>query len=414
MTPRAQPLPLTGYRVLDLTTESAHLAGKLLADLGCQVIKVEPPSGDPARRKDTAGTPTRGARTGLFWLAYNTGKLGVTLDARTAAGRRLLERLVERADFLIESSIPGEPTAFDGSRWAGLNPRLVIASITPFGEGGPYRDYRDGELIAQAAGGLLFLSGADESRPPVRLGVEMAWHMAAAQAVAAMLIAHQQRSATGQGQHIDLSVQEAVTNLLFKAPLAWELNGIVDGRWPSPSAGGARRTGIWPCEDGYVSWVWWVARGWGRKNVPLLQWMAEESDVDDLLAVDWEALSITTVPKDLARRFESAAGEFFLRHTKAELYEQAVQRRFILYPVNSPRDVLADSQLEARDYWQSIVDPDSGTVLTHPGAWFKSAEYLPRARGPAPRLGEHNRYVFQGMLGLSNQELVTLKATGAM
>ncbi|MEE9286016.1 MAG: CoA transferase, partial [Dehalococcoidia bacterium] len=212
MSPQDQPLPLAGYRVLDLTLEAGHLAGKLLADLGCQVIKVEPPGGDPARRKEPwapAGSPNR---TGLFWLAYNTGKLGITLNTRTAAGRFLLERLAEQSDFLVESYAPGQAAGVDYARLVELNPRLVMASITPFGEGGPYQDYRDGELIAQAAGGLLFLSGADESRPPVRLGVEMAWHMAAAQAVAAMLIAHQHRSATGRGQHIDLSAQEAVTN----------------------------------------------------------------------------------------------------------------------------------------------------------------------------------------------------------
>ncbi|MEE9286152.1 MAG: CoA transferase, partial [Dehalococcoidia bacterium] len=181
-----------------------------------------------------------------------------------------------------------------------------------------------------------------------------------------------------------------------------------------PSAGGARRSGLWPCKDGYVSWVWWVARGWGRKNVPLLRWMAEEGVGEDLLEVDWEALSITTIPQDLVRRFESTAGDFFLRYTKAELYEQAVRRRFILYPVNSPRDVLDDRQLQTRDYWQSLPHPESASPVTHPGAWFKSTEYLPAARGPAPRLGQHNREVLQGVLGLSTQQLRTLKATGVI
>ncbi|MCH8284836.1 MAG: CoA transferase, partial [Chloroflexi bacterium] len=353
--------------------------------------------------------------TGAWFLYLNTSKKSLALDLKSQTGREVLLQLVKTADILVENFAPGvmERLGLGYAQLQAVNPALVMVSISNYGQTGPYRDWKATELNLYAAGGLMNITGEPESEP-LKEGAPLAQLGAGQTAFVATMGALMHAEDTGQGQHIDLSVQEAVTNLLFKAPLAWELNGIVDGRWPSPSAGGARRTGIWPCEDGYVSWVWWVARGWGRKNVPLLQWMAEESDVDDLLAVDWEALSITTVPKDLARRFESAAGEFFLRHTKAELYEQAVQRRFILYPVNSPRDVLADSQLEARDYWQSIVDPDSGTVLTHPGAWFKGAEYLPRARGPAPRLGEHNRYVFQGMLGLSNQELVTLKATGAM
>ena len=351
MPPANGRLPLADYRVLDLTDEAGHFCGKILSDLGCDVIKVEPPGGDAARKRgpffEHGGAPPMS----LPWLAYNTGKRGITLRLSTAPGRRLLDDLAAQADFLIESFAPREAEDL-GLRYEDLvkaNPALIMGSISPFGDAGPYRDFKGGDLIGQASGGILWLSGTDARFPPARLGLDLAWHMASAQAAVGLLIAHRHRLRTGQGQRVELSIQEAVADVLYKAPLVWDVNGVIDARVPVPGGGGVqRRTGLWPCKDGYVSFTWWVGRGWGKKNTPLFQWMAEHGEAQDFLELDWEDMSITAMDQALVDRLEAAVGGFFARFTKAELYRESVRRRNMLYPVNSPRDIVEDPQLAAR------------------------------------------------------------------
>ena len=414
--PSDSALPLSPYRCLDLTTEVGYFCGKVLGDLGCDVIKVEPPGGDAGRNLGPFYQDHWDPGSSLYWLYYNSGKRGITLDLETADGRDLLKRLAAKVDFLVESFPPGamEKLGLGYDVLSRINPRLIMASITPFGRGGPYQGYKSSELIAQATGGILFLSGQPE-HPPALIGVPLAWQMAAVQTAVAMLLAHYWRLRTsweggdGRGQYIDLSMQEAVTNLLIRATMAWSLRGQVEARGPVSLTGRLRRTHIWPCKDGYVHWLWWTGPGWGRKNVPLLEWMEEYGMAQGLLDIDYEALGIDTISPELVERLETQVGRFFRKFTKAELYAEAVRRRVMLHPVNSAKDILEDVQLQERGYWVGVEHPGLGDKLTFPGPYFRSTEYRPTVRHRAPGMGEHNRAVYQGELGLTDRQLRALK-----
>jgi benzylsuccinate CoA-transferase BbsE subunit len=410
------PLPLSASRCLDLTTEPAHFCGKILADLGCDVIKVEPPGGDPGRARPPFYKDVPGPNRSLFWLSYNTGKRSVTLRLESAEGQNLFRRLAVTADFLVESFPPGtmERLGLGYRDLAAINPRLIMASISGFGQHGPYRDYQSPELIAQAIGGLLFLSGGAE-HPPARLGVPIAWLMAAAQAVVAMLLAYRRRTTDENGgQYIDLSVQEAVTNLLYRAPIAWALNGEIDARGTLSQTSHRRVRSTWPCKDGYVTWTWWVGPGWGRKNRPLFEWMAELGAADDLLDYDYEAMSPQSVPAEFAEHVERVVASFFRRFTKTELYEEAVRRRIMLFPINTPQDITEDVQLQQRGFWVRLRHPDLDDELIYPGPYFRSTAYTIGPRRSAPGVGEHNEAVFGTELGLTAAQIRALREAGVI
>jgi crotonobetainyl-CoA:carnitine CoA-transferase CaiB-like acyl-CoA transferase len=414
-------LPLRPYRCLDLTTEAGYFCGKILADLGCDVIKIEPPGGDPGHRRGPFYHHDAGPGESLYWLYYNSNKRGITLDLETGDGRGIFKQLAATADFLVESFPPGtmERLGLGYEALSQVSPRLIMASITPFGRGGPYQDFRSSELIAQATGGILFLSGQPE-HPPALIGAPLAWQMVAVQTAVALLLAHYWRLRTswegraGRGQHIDVSTQEAVTNLLIRATMAWSLRGQVEARGPVSLTGRLRRTHIWPCKDGYVHWLWWTGPGWGRKNVPLLEWMGEYGMAEGLLDIDYEALGIDTISPGVVERLETQVGRFFKKFTKAELYREAVRRQVMLHPVNSAKDILEDAQLQERGYWVGVEHPDLGDKLTFPGPLFRSTEYSPTVRRRAPRIGEHNRDIYQGELGLTLHQVRALREAGVI
>ena len=189
---------LTPYRVLDLTTERGLLCGQMLGDMGADVVKIEPPGGSAARAIGPFYNDAPHPDRSLYWWAYNRNKRAITLDIERDAGRELLLRLVERADFFIESDNPGQMArhhlGFDDL--AKINPALIYVSITPFGQDGPKASYADSDLIIMAAGGPLILAG-DADRPPVRLGVPQAYLHASADAAVAALAAHHERDALG-------------------------------------------------------------------------------------------------------------------------------------------------------------------------------------------------------------------------
>jgi benzylsuccinate CoA-transferase BbsE subunit len=226
--------PLDGL-VLDLTTELGWLSGKILAELGAEVIKVEPPGGDAGR-------------DGAAWLAYNVGKRSLELDLATAAGRDELRDRAVQADFLLESFPPGQLDRL-GLGWEALsarNPRLVMASITPYGQEGPLARVPASDLELMAASGALWLAG-DPDRPPVRISLPQAACWAGAHAAAGALIAHHFRERTGRGQHVDVSAQASLLPAIVHAPLFWQLLGEVPRRRPACSPPSSTRPSSGSC-----------------------------------------------------------------------------------------------------------------------------------------------------------------------
>src|SRR3984885_648234 len=246
---------LSPYRVLDLSTERGLLCGQMLADLGADVIKVEPVGGSSARSigpfyKD-APHPDRS----LYWWAYNRNKRAITLDVERDGGRDLLRRLIARADFLIESHNPGYLAQHNlgFADLAKINPALIYVSITPFGQDGPKASYADSDLIIMAAGGPVILAG-DADRPPVRLSIPQAYLHASADAAVAALAAHHERIRSGLGQHIDVAAQQSGA----LAPQAYTLAAPLGSPEAKRISGGVKFGGfdlplVFPAKDGYVA-----------------------------------------------------------------------------------------------------------------------------------------------------------------
>src|SRR3972149_1049401 len=202
---------LAPYRALDLTDEKGLFCGKILADLGADVIQVEKPHGNPARRIPPFCANDAGPEKSLYWFAFSAGKRSVTLDLDTDAGKGVLLRLCKTADFVIESFPVGylQRAGLGYEVLSRAHPGLIMASITPFGETGPYRDYKAGDLVASAMGGMVYCTG-EPDRAPLRISVDQAYCQVSVHAAIGLLLALHDRATSGQGQHVDVSMQASM------------------------------------------------------------------------------------------------------------------------------------------------------------------------------------------------------------
>jgi len=407
---------LSPYRVLDLADEKGLICGKLLGDLGADVIKIERPGGDPARRLGPFYHDEAHPEKSLFWFAFNTSKRGITLDIETADGQEIFKRLVKSADFVIESFPPGymDRLGLGYSSLEAINPRLIMVSITPFGQTGPYRNYKAPDIVAWAVGGVLLLWG-DPDRPPFFIGHGFqAYLHAGTEAAGAALVALYFRHITGEGQHVDVSIQAAAARGAQLPITNWEISGIIMRRGVQEHEN-VRTTGIWPCKDGHVIWRYWSGGQARRWNTPLIEWMDSEGMADDFLReFDWDTFNLHTTTQEVVDRISEPTAKFFGAHTKAELYEGALKHRAQLYPVATTTDILESVQLDARDFWAEIEHPELGTTITYPGRFAKASETPPAISRRAPLIGEHNREVYERELGMSSEELIALKQAGVI
>jgi crotonobetainyl-CoA:carnitine CoA-transferase CaiB-like acyl-CoA transferase len=403
---------LSGVRVLDVSEEPGFLAGKILAELGADVIKVEPPGGDAWGRRGPylgdVGDPERSLR----WLALNTSKRGITLDLDAARGQELFRRLAEGADVVLESAAPGR-MAERGIGWealSALNPRLVYCAVTPFGQTGPYAGYRAHDLVVVAMGGNALMTG-DADRPPVRCSMPTAYLHAAPEAATGVAMALWHREQTGRGQLVDVSMQETQLSTLVTGPGVYALTGKARGR-SGPILGNTRE--IWKARDGDVSFG---LRG-GAARIPSLratvEWMAEEGMAPDWLRdYDWEGYNHNTLDADEIRRLEEVFCAFFATKTRRELYEQALERRILLAPCNDAAEILAQPQLRFRELFTRLEYPELGATLEHPDFFAKSSRCRIGIRRRAPRIGEHNAEVYAS-IGIDAAELAALAEQGVV
>lgn len=409
---------LSPYRVLDLTDERGLLCGKILADLGADVIQIEPPTGNTARRIGPFYQDEVHLERSLFWWAYTANKRSITLDLTTPDGRMLFKRLATSADFLIESGPPGAMAALGLGYHdlAALNPALIVVSITPFGQDGPYAAYQAPDLVGMGLGGIMYVTG-DPDRPPVRVGFPHFYLHGAAAGAAGAMLAHAQRVLTGRGQHVDVSCQEAVARALASAPQSYAMTGAVivrQGSYRQTSATTYMRI-TWPCKDGFVNFQFSGGAAAGRGVNNLARWMAEEGMGDAYLeSLDFTKLGYGTITKDMLERTVPAIERFLMSHTKQELFDGAIARRILLFPVATPRDIVHNPQLQARHYFQQVPHPELGTTLTMLGPFVRaSATPLLQRRLP-PRLGEHNAEVYGHELGLPPEDLARLREAGVV
>ena len=385
---------LSPYRVLDLCTERGQLTGMILADLGAEVTLVEPPGGSSARGIGPFAGGTPDPDRSLYFWAYNRNKRGLILDLTTAEGQQRLKELVRDADFLLESYDPGYLDTL-GLGWEALrqiNPRLVMVSLTPFGQSGPKAGWAASTLTTWAASGTLLITG-DEDRPPVQVPFRQAYLHGAAEAAAAALIAHSGRQADGRGRHVDVSIQAAAMMATQSAVLTASWDGTQVGR-----VSGGVKLGplmvrfVYPCKDGHVSVTFLFGTVIGPFTTRLFQWMHEEGFCDAATAAkDWvnyvPLLLSGQEPFSELMRCTAELERFTLSKTKRELFEAALSRGLLIVPVSTTEDVVNSPQLAARDYWTPQTSPD-GNSYRYPGPFAKFSTSPIRFERPAPTLQE--------------------------
>ncbi len=382
--------PLAGIRVIDIATPLSELASRLLAEMGADVIKVEPPGGAAARKM---GPFDRHNGESLYWAAVGMGKRSVVLDLGVPSGRQRFLELVRSSDVLIESFAPGYMASI-GLGYDVLhqeNPALVMASISAFGQDGPEACSPATDLTLEAAGGLLGLQG-DGDRPPVPVGYPQASFHAGAQAAADITFALYERERSGLGQHLDVSAQAAVVWTLMNATGFPPNPG---GNPPGTSENRAKQAelfpglklqSVWDCADGWVHCHTTLPGIGGRTMQTVMRWVEESGALpEDLHGLDWTswtgavASGALTVPQVIAAF--GAIQAFFLTKTARELQAFGNETGILLGAIYRVPDLLTDPQLIAREYWREV----RGRI--HPGPYIRLTNNQAGPPAPAPDLG---------------------------
>lgn len=406
------PSALAGVRVLEVASPLTRYCGKMFADMGADVVLVEPPGGSRLRREPPFVAEAPVTEASLAFAYYHTSKRGITLDLDHKDGRALFRKLACGADLVLEAEKPGVMSrrGLGYDDLARLNERLVITSITPFGQTGPYAQYEGEDLTALAMGGLLYLGGYPDAAP-TRVYGEQAFASAAMYGAVAAMLALTDAELTGEGQHVDVSMQECMVMTMETAVQFYDLEGAIRKRY----AGEQRfaGTGVFACRDGYI---YMMAAGIGANKFwsLSLQWLSDENvpGVERLQGEQWG--HIDYVKSDEAKRiFAEVFGPWAKTKTKAELYHEGQRRHIPLAPINTPADILDSSQLAHRRYFVRVPHPACKEPMLMPGAPYKLSRTPWRIRHPAPRLGEHNAEVY-GALGVSGSELSRLATAGVI
>ena len=364
----AAPSALGHLKVLDLAGPDAQGLGRLLADLGADVVLIEPPGGTPGRRYQprAAADP----EVSLHFLNYNANKRSLVLDLESESGRRELRDLLREADVLIESFRPGylESIGLPLNRISRLNPRLVATSITPFGSSGPHRDFLGGELVVQAMGGIMYIQG-DPGMPPCAAPAEHAYQLACHHAAIATLSALTERRRSGRGQHVDVSVQEVVAHLLFNIS-RYALSGDIASRTNNDLA--IAPNNYYPCQDGRVCLCVFYDRHWDV----LVEWMGDDALADPA----FREASFRRANPDIVDQF---VAPFVQRFTAQEMLDECESRHLAASPFNTLRDLAESPHATERGFYIDMERPGMG-AFKMPGAPYRFSRTPWAVRRPAP------------------------------
>jgi crotonobetainyl-CoA:carnitine CoA-transferase CaiB-like acyl-CoA transferase len=365
---------LAGIRVLDCTERLGWLAGRLLADLGAQVTKIEAPDA-PLEASD--------------WRALNVNKRVLRLDLERPEARRELDALAAEADILLATFTPGTARAriFDAGRLAAVDPRLIVVAITPFGLDGPKAGWLASDLEIMAASGAMSLAG-EPGGTPLRVSAPQSCGWAGSQAAVGALTALAARALTGRGQCVDVSAQAATIVALSHAPAFVDIDGTSPTRagafMTGRSVKGARYRVFWPCRDGFVNFILYGGVAGRRTNAQLAAWMRERgAPLGALAQVDLGKWDPTLAAQAEVDALEAPIAAFFASITKREFLEEAHRREMLGYPVFDVADIAADPQLEARRFWND-VPAGGGAIERHCGC-FAIVDGVRPALAPASR-----------------------------
>ena len=412
--------PLAGYRVLDFADEKGQLCARVLGELGADVIKVEPRDGDQTRQNGPFFKGESGENASLYWWAMNAGKRSVTCELRLEPGRDLARRLAASSDIVIETWKPGQAAEYglDYDTLAALNPGVILVSISNFGQTGPYSQLEATDIVAAAMGGHMHLNG-DPEHGPVRVTAPQSYAQVNFQAAVGAMVALYARGVNdGVGQHVDVSMQEAVSNTMDNAQAIWDIRHV-NATGPGVRRSGASAPGakegalglryLYETSDG---WVTALAAGGlvGPGASVIIDWFASEGEAMGLDSPDWRTKLTSLQPLTEQERayIEEVLSRFCKARKKEDLVARAQAHGAGWAPVFSPREIVDSKQLAGRDYWVRVHHDDIGESFIYPGAPFKLSETPWAQRGRAPRPGEHNDQVY-AELGLDAAELKRLR-----
>lgn len=384
----SQTYSLSDIRVLDLTDEKGVYCGKLLADLGADVIKIERPGGDPMRRLGPFFRDSMRIEESLFWFNFNTNKRGITLNIEHRWGQEILKRLAKTSSVILESYMPGylDDLGIGYEALHKLNSGLIFTSITGFGQTGPFKDFKPSDIAAAAMGGLMYISGFPE-RAPSFPGASQSYYLGSVNGAIGTLAALIARDISGLGQQVDVSLQEAVCTAIETAMVQYDVN-----------KNNRKRTGrrlfrywneVWQCKNGYVVCSPLGGGGWRQ----ILDWMSSEGMADDLTNNQYKELFATMarymggeeqeprskIPslkpyiRDI-EHVEEVWSRFLMAHHKEELFKFCQERGIALMPISSVVDVVNDIHLREVGYFVEIEHSELGIHALYPGPPYRLSD----------------------------------------
>ncbi|MBN1847804.1 MAG: CoA transferase [Deltaproteobacteria bacterium] len=398
---------LAGVQVLEIANEMGQYCGKMLADLGAEVIKIESPGGDSSRRIGPFYKDTPSAERSLRWWYHNTNKKSITLNLKTNDGLDIFKKLIKGADVLVETPEPGrmEGAGLGYGVLSELNPRLVLSCITGFGMNGPYCKYKASNLVGAGMGGMMSIVG-DQDKPPIAPCGEAGYLTVCIFGAIATLLALYRQEAIGKGQLIDIPMQTCVASCLEYAFPYYAYLGTNLKRMGSrlQSFGPGKNTFCYPTKDGgYV---------YGVTSAPPLDWMEEEGMVDDLkederLWYDW----MYRIEKE--EHVNDVFSRFVKTHTKKEMYDQLLEKRSVWSTVRTIEEVANDPHLRERGFFTEVKHPDLGQDITYARPPAIIDGKVGRLR-PSPKIGEHNEEIYSGRMGMEKEEIIALVSAGVI
>ncbi len=387
---------LSDYRILDLTDDRGLIGGMILADLGADVIAIEPPAGNAARRRGpfADGSNEGGIEDSLVWQSYARGKRSAAIDLESEAGRAQFIELARTADAMIESADVGamDTLGLGYDALSAVNPGLVHVAITPFGSSGPKAGWAATDITVAAAAGPMIQSG-DKDRPPLRVGLPQTALHAGAEAALGVLMGLHERKRSGLGQFVDVSAQAAYAQATQSGIIAAANNS---GQFLRSAVGAAlgplEIRLFWPCKDGHVAITYLFGAAIGPFTDRLMQYALEEGYCDQATRdKDW--LNYTNLilsgqePISEYLRCCDVVGALCADKTKAELFQVAQERRLLIVPVSTMDDLDENEHLAARSYWRDVER--DGQTVRFPGPFARLSETPIEYNRPAPMLGEH-------------------------
>ena len=413
------PGPLAGLRVLELADEKGQFCGKLMADLGADVVKIEPPGGQNTRSVGPFLHDMPHRERSLYFWHYNTSKRGITLSLETSDGKGLFKQLVAKADILLESYSPGYlPSLGLGYDDLGsLNPMLIMCSMTPFGQTGPWRDYQTSDLLHLAAGGQMASCGYDPEdvpgAPPIAPGGGNAWHIGGHYAYIAIMVALHYRHVSGEGQYIDSSIHEACALTTEGAIPTYIYTGQVVQRHTG------RHSSVGPSYNSQVSTkdgAWIQTTGSGGNPTParlrrLAEWMNGYGLAQDLM--DDKYLDQATFQASRNHINEVISG-FIANMPQEEAWRGGQERGYPWGAVRTIDEIMDDPHLQERGFFTEVDHSELGESYIYPGpvAIYNGSPWSISRR--APLIGEHNEDIYCGELGLSRGQLTFLAEAGVV